>query len=131
MIGRYKFEETDERNCFEDGEHHAFYFPVKDSMDFPKEIRDKTEEMIDSLVYAYELENNCTLDLSKLRLDARLETFADHSGNWLNEILVVISGSTAFDDIWIEGEYTIGRHDPLYKPFMAYFMEQIERKIFQ
>ena len=131
MISRYNFKEIDKRNCFEDGEHHAFYFPVKDSMDFPKEIRDKTEEMIDSLVYAYELENNCTLDLSKLRLDARLETFADHSGNWLNEILVVISGSTDSDDIWIEKSYNISKEDCLYKPFKAYFMEQIERNIFQ
>lgn len=131
MIEGYKFEQTDERNCFEDGEHNVLYFPVKDSMDFPKEIRDKTEEVIDSMVYAYELENNCTLDLSKLRLDARLETFAEHSGNWSYEILVVISGSTAFDDIWIEREYAIGRNDPLYKPFKAYFMEQIEQNIFR
>ena len=117
MIGNYKFKEVDERNCFDDGEHSALYFPVNDSMDFPREIRDKTKEIIDSIISAYELENNCTLDLSRLRLDARIEAFKDNNGNWSSAILVVITGDTSFRDTWIEGEYIISRNDPLYMRF--------------
>lgn len=131
MISTYKFGKIDSVDSFEDGTNSILYFPVKDSMDFPKAIRDKAEKMIDSVIHIYELENNYKLDLSKLCLNARMVAYVDKDGNWVYEIAVVISGDVIFDDdIWIEDSYTIGLDDLLYEPFKAYFMEQLEKSIF-
>ena len=132
MINTYQFGHVDDMNCFEDGTTNIVYFPVIDSPDFPKTIRDKTEEMIDSMIHIYEMENNCKLDLSKLCLDARIIAFVGNSGNWSYEIAVVISGNIEeFADIWIERSYTISRDDLIYAQFKAYFMEQLEKKLFR
>lgn len=132
MINTYQFERVEDQNCFEDGTTNMIYFPVADSPDFPKVIRDKAKEMIDSMIYTYEKENNCKLDLSKLCLNARIIAFVGNNGNWSYEIAVVISGNIEeFDDIWIERSYAISQDNLLYAQFKAYFMEQLEKRLFR
>lgn len=132
MINTYQFGRVENLDCFEDDITNIVYFPITDSPDFPKAIRDKTEEMIGSMIHTYETENNCKLDLSKLCLNARILTFVGNSGNWTYEIAVVISGNIEeFDDIWIERSYAINWDDLLYVQFKAYFMEQLEKKLFR
>ena len=124
MISKYKFEKMENQNCFEDGVNDILYFPVTDSEDFPQEIRDKAEQLIDCIIHTYKL------DVSKMRLNARVIAYSDKNGKWLSEISVVISDYSAFDDFWIEEEYFIGHEDSLYKPFKAYFMKQLEEILF-
>lgn len=131
MINTYQFGRVEDLNCFEDGVTNIVYFPVIDSLDFPKAIRDKAEEMIDSMIHIYETENNCKLDLSKLCLNARIIAFVGNNGNWSYEIAVVISSNMEFDDLWIEKSYDISRNDCLYESFKEYFMEQLEKKLFR
>lgn len=132
MINTYQFGRVENLDCFEDDITNIVYFPITDSPDFPKAIRDKTEEMIGSMIHTYETENNCKLDLSKLCLNARILTFVGNNGNWTYEIAVVISGNIEeIDDIWIERSYAISRDDLLYMEFKAYFMEQLEKKLFR
>lgn len=127
MISNYRFEDIEMQNSFEEGVTDIIYFPVTDSEDFPIEIREKTEEIIDHIIHTHKL------DISKLRLNARIIVYSDVNGNWLNEISVVISdySGDAFDDAWIEEEYSIGHEDPLYAPLKAYVMKQIEEILFQ
>ena len=125
MISNYGFEDIEIQNSFEDRVTDIIYFPVTDSEDFPIEIREKTEEIIDHIIHTHKL------DISKLRLNARIIVYSDVNGNWLNEISVVISDYSAFDDAWIEEEYSIGHEDPLYAPLKAYVMKQIEEILFQ
>ena len=127
MISNYRFEDIEIQNSFEDRVTDIIYFPVTDSEDFPIEIREKTEEIIDHIIHTHKL------DISKLRLNARIIVYSDVNGNWLNEISVVISdySGDAFDDAWIEEEYSIGHEDPLYAPLKAYVMKQIEEILFQ
>ncbi len=127
MISNYGFEDIEIQNSFEDRVTDIIYFPVTDSEDFPIEIREKTEEIIDHIIHTHKL------DISKLRLNARIIVYSDVNGNWLNEISVVISdySGDAFDDTWIEEEYSIGHEEPLYAPLKAYVMKQIEEILFQ
>lgn len=132
MISKYRFGRIEDLNCFDDGVTNIIYFPVTDSPDFQKAIRDKVEAIIDSMVHAYETENSCKLDLSKLCLNTRIIAFVGNNGDWTYEIAVVISGNIEeFDDIWIEMSYVISRYDLLYAQFKAYFMEQLEKKLFR
>lgn len=125
MISNYRFEDVEMQNSFEEGVTDMIYFPVTDSEDFPTEIREKTEEIIDHIIHAHKL------DISKLRLNARIIVYSDANCDWLNEISVLISDYSAFDDAWIEEEYSIGHEDPLYAPLKAYVMKQIEEILFQ
>lgn len=130
MLSKYKFGKIDRQNCFEDGVSNILYFPITDSEDFPQEIRDKAENIIDGMINTYEVDNNYKLDLNRLHLNMRMVVFIDKSGKWSKEISIVISGISISDDIWIEGEYSIEDGDSLYKPFRAYFMKQLEEKLF-
>ena len=130
MLSNYNFEKIDKQNFFEDGVSNILYFPITDSEDFPREIRDKAENIIDGMINTYEMDNNCKLDLLQLHLNARIVVFIDKSGKGSKEISIVISGSSISDDIWIEGEYSIEDGDSLYKPFRAYFIKQLEEKLF-
>lgn len=127
MISNYRFEDIEIQNSFEEGVTDMIYFPVTDSEDFPMEIREKTEEIIDRIIHTHKL------DISKSRLNARIIVYSDVNGDWLNEISVLISDYSvdAFDDSWIEEEYRIGHDDPLYVPLKAYVMKQIEEILFQ
>lgn len=128
MISNYRFEDIEIQNSFEDGVTDMIYFPVTDSEDFPMEIREKTEEIIDHMIHTDEL------DISKLRLKARIIAYSDANYNWLNEISVMILdyySAGAFDDTWIEEVYSIGREDSLYVPFKAYVMKRLEEILFQ
>lgn len=126
MISNYRFEDIEIQNSFEEGVTDMIYFPVTDSEDFPMVIREKTEEIIDNIIHTHKL------DISKLRLNARIIVYSDADCNWLNEISVLISDYySALDDAWIEEEYSIGQEDPLYVPLKAYVMKQIEKILFQ
>ena len=128
MISNYRFEDIEMENSFEEGVTDMIYFPVTDSEDFPTEIREKTEEIINHIIHTHKL------DISKLRLNARIIVYSDVNCNWLNEISVLISeyySAGAFDDSWIEEEYSIGHDDPLYVPLKAYVMKQIGEILFQ
>ena len=127
MISNYRFEDIEMQNSFEEGVTDIIYFPVTDSEDFPTEIREKTEEIIDHIIHAHKL------DISKLRLNARIIVYSDANCDWLNEISVLISdySADALDDAWIEEEYSIGHEDPLYAPLKAYVMKQVEEILFQ
>ena len=127
MISNYRFEDIEMQNSFEDGVTDMIYFPVTDSEDFPMEIREKTEEIIDYIIHTHKL------DISKLRLNARIIVYSDINCNWLNEISVMISdySADALDDAWIEEVYSIGHEDPLYAPLKAYVMKRIEEILFQ
>lgn len=125
MLSRFKFEDIEMQNSFEEGVTDMIYFPVTDSENFPTEIREKTEEIIDHIIHTHKL------DISKLRLNARIIVYSDVNCNWLNEISVLISDYSASDDTWIEEEYTIGHEEPLYVPLKAYVMKQIEEILFQ
>lgn len=126
MISNYRFEDIEIQNSFEEGVTDMIYFPVTDSEDFPMEIREKTEEIIDRIIHTHKL------DISKLRLNARIIVYSDADCNWLNEISVLISDYySALDDAWIEEEYSIGQEDPLYVPLKAYVMKRIGEILFQ
>ena len=127
MISNYRFEDIEIQNSFEDGVTDMIYFLVTDSEDFPMEIREKTEEIIDYIIHTHKL------DISKLRLNARIIVYSDINCNWLNEISVMISdySADALDDAWIEEVYSIGHEDPLYAPLKAYVMKQVEEILFQ
>ena len=127
MISNYRFEDIEIQNSFEEGVTDMIYFPVTDSEDFPMEIREKTEEIIDYIIHTHKL------DISKLRLNARIIVYSDVNGDWLNEISVLISdySADALDDAWIEEEYSIGHDDPLYVPLKSYVMKQIGEILFQ
>lgn len=126
MISNYRFEDIEMQNSFEEGVTDMIYFPVTDSEDFPMVIREKTEEIIDNIIHTHKL------DISKLRLNARIIVYSDADCNWLNEISVLISDYySALDDAWIEEEYSIGQEDPLYVPLKAYVMKQIGEILFQ
>ena len=124
MLSDYKFEEVERQNCFEDGVNNILYFSITDSKDFPLKIREKAEEIIDRIIHTH------GLDISKLRLNARIIVFLDTNGKWLNEISIVISDYSAFDDTWIEEEYLINCGDPLYEPFKTYFMKRLAEILF-
>lgn len=124
MLSDYKFEEVERQDSFEHGVTDIIYFPVTDSEDFPLEIRKKTEEILDHIIHTH------GLDISKLRLNARIIAFSDTNGKWSNEISIVISDYSAFDGTWIEEEYIIGHDDPLYELFKAYFMKRLEEILF-
>ena len=125
MISNYRFEDIEMQNSFEEGVTDMIYFPVTNSEDFPMEIRKKTEEIIDHIIHTHKL------DISKLRLNARIIVYSDANCDWLNEISVLISDYSAFDDAWIEEEYSIGHEDPLYAPLKAYVMKRMEEILFQ
>lgn len=125
MLSDYKFEEVERQDCFGDGVNDILYFPITDSKDFPPEIREKAEEIIGRIIHTY------GLDISKLRLNARMIVFVGKDGNWTYEIAVVISGDRELNYIWIEDSYDIGLDDPLYEHFKAYFMEQLKKSIFE
>lgn len=132
MINKYRFGRIEDLSCFDDGVTNIVYFPVTDSEDFPKVIRDKAKEMIDSMVHICEKDNHFKLDLSKLCLTARIIASAGNNGYWIYEIAVVISGNIeGFDEIWIERSYSISRNDPLYVQFKAYFMGMLEMELFR
>ncbi len=130
MISKYGFEYTERVDCFGDGVSNILYFPITDSEGFPQGIRDKAESIIDGMINIYETDNNRKLNLPRLRLSARIVVFMDKSGNWSWEISIVISGTSAPDDIWLEGEYSIEDGDSLYVPLKAYVMKQLEEKLF-
>lgn len=131
MLSRYQFKEVYDLNSFQEDASNPIFFPVSDNEDFPGEIREKAEEMIDSLIAAYEKENNCALDLSKLRLNARVEVYFNQDNKPIGNISVVMVSDNSEDpDLWIENDIDIYYGDDLYEPLKKYFMQQLEKVLF-
>lgn len=130
MISRYGFRKIAGADCFNEGILGTAYFPVSDSADFPSAVRDKAEEVIDSMVEAYEKGNGCRLRMADLCLEARVEVFRSRENIPISSIEAVIVGECGGEEVWIEGEYRIGRDDPLYGQFREYFMGQMEKGLF-
>lgn len=130
MISRYGFRKIAGADCFNEGILGTAYFPVSDSADFPSAVRDKAEEVIDGMIEAYEKENSCRLSVPDLCLEARVEVFRSREDIPISSIEAVIVGECGGEEVWIEGEYHIGRGDPLYGQFREYFMKQMEKGLF-
>ena len=130
MLSSFAFHKMESRDCFEGGSGGSLYFPILDSLDFPKSVRNKAEQMIHRMIYDYEREKSCRLDLSEFDLDARVIVSMDNNGSWLDEIEVLISGFMESDEVWLVECQRIHKDDALYKPFKRYFMKQLEKRLF-
>lgn len=129
MLSSFAFHKIEDRDCF-DGVADAMYFPISDSLDFPKSIRNKAEQIIHRMLYVYEREHSCHLDLSELDLEANIGVSWDKDGKQTNEIEVLISGCMGNDEVWLVECQRILKDDVLYKPFKRYFMKQVEKRLF-
>ena len=127
MLNEYRFGTVENLNCFEDETIDILYFPITDSDNFPCGIKEKAEELIKEIINDYE-KKGCKLDISALRLNARIISFFDNHKEWKNEISVLVA-----DDMWdicTEKTYAISPDNGLYESFKKYFMEQLESKLF-
>lgn len=132
MIEKYGFMEQYAKNSFQDNCNTGIiYFPVDDSESFPCVIRDKAEELIDDLIFTYENENGNPLDLSKLRLNARIEVYLSCQNIPVSNISVIIANDYGDDELWMNKDAEIKHGDILYKPFKEYFMKQLEKSLFE
>lgn len=130
MLSSFMFHKIENRDCFEGGSEGNLYFPIVDTLDFPKSVRNKAEQMIHRMVYDYERKKDCHLDLSELDLEARIMVSIDNDGNKMDEIEILVTGITDYDEVWLVECQKIHRDDALYKPFKRYFMKQLEKRLF-
>lgn len=129
---QYKFTDftnREERNYFENGVTDIIYFPVKTTPDFPAIIMEKINEMITNMLCTYQKENNCTLDITELHIDARMENFINQEHEHQNLLCIVITSNTD-DEVWMEEDYSISTSDLLYETFKEYFMKQLGQSLF-
>ena len=126
MLSEYGFGKIENQNCFEDGVTDILYFPIIDSDGCPCEIIAKAAELIEEILDNYKAVEEYRLNTSELCLNARLVCFMENYEICRNEIVVVVSG-----DIWMEKTYVVNSDSILYESFKRYFMEQMERKLFE
>lgn len=132
MLSKYNFGQQYTKNSFQDDcSSGMIYFPITDTEDFSSAIRDKTEELIDDLISAYEKENNCVLDLSRLCLNARMEVYFNQENTTMRDIRVMIEGNYNEDYLWLDKSINIVCGDILHEPFKKYFMQQLESILFE
>ena len=104
MLGRYGFKGMDAESCFDDPEFGNMYFPILDTMETPKGIMDKTEEMVNELLHKHHIPNARRMEL------------------YLNALVKVDPAKNKMLIIW--------RGSPLYGEFKSYFMAQVEKGLF-
>ena len=122
MLSRYQFKKVNDLKSLQEEFPNSISFPVNDSAEFPSEVREKAEEIIDGIIRDYSL-----LDLSNLTLDVRIQvSFNDERVPSLN-ISVFITDDL---DLSILEDVTIHNGDPLYEPIRKYFMQQLEKALF-
>lgn len=122
MLSRYQFKKVNDLKSFEEEIPNSISFPVNDFAEFPSEVRERAEEIIDGII-----RDNSLQDLSKLTLDVRIQvSFNDEGVPGLN-ISVFITDDL---DLCILEEVALHDGDPLYEPVRKYFMQQLEKALF-
>ena len=124
MLNKYGFKGMDAESCFSDPEFGIMYFPVPDSVETPKGIMDKTEEMENELLHMYHISNARRMELY---LNALVKV--DPAKNKMG-IYVGISDYDSLEDHIAEKKLIIWRGSPLYGEFKSYFMAQVEKGLF-
>ena len=122
MLSRYQFKKVNDLKSFREEILNSISFPVKDSAEFPGEVRERAEEIIDGII-----RDNSLLDLSKLALDVRIQVSFNDEGVPSLNISVFITDDL---DLSILEEVTLYDWDPLYEPVRKYFMWQLEKALF-
>ena len=122
MLGRYQFRKVYDLKSFQEERPNPISFPISDSAEFPVEIRERAEEIIDKIIH-----DNSLLDLSNLTLDVRIQVSFNDEGVPSLNISVFITDDL---DLSILEEVTIHDGDPLYEPVRKYFMQQLEKALF-
>lgn len=122
MLSRYHFKKVNDLKSFQEEIPNSISFPVNDSAEFPSEVREKAEEIIDGIIRDYSL-----LDLSKLTLDARIQVSFNDEGLPSLNISVFIADDL---DLSILEEVALHDGDLLYEPVRKYFMQQLEKALF-
>jgi len=124
MLSKYGFKGQDAESCFDDPEFGNMYFPILDSVEAPKGIMDKTEEMIEELLRMYQINS---IRRMGLYLNALVQV--DPAKNKMG-ICVKISDYDSLEDHIAEKRFIIWRGSPLYGEFKSYFMRQVEKELF-
>lgn len=122
MLSRYQFKKVNDLKSFQEEIPNSISFPVNDSAEFPGEVRERAEEIIDGIIH-----DNSLQDLSKLTLDARIQVSFNDEGVPSLNISVFITDDL---DLCILEEVTIHNGDSLYEPVRKYFMWQLEKVLF-
>lgn len=122
MLDKYQFNKVYDLKSFQEETPNPISFPVNDSADFPGEVREKAEELIDGIIH-----DNSLQDLSKLSLDARIQVCFNNEGSPVLNISVFITDDR---DLCIQKDIAVHNGDPLYEPVRKYFMEQLEKALF-
>ena len=122
MLSRYQFKEVNDLKSFQEEIPNSISFPVNDSAEFPSEVRERAEEIIDGII-----RDNSLLDLSELALDVRIQVSFNDEGVPSLNISVFITDDL---DLSILEEVTIRNVNPLYEPVRKYFMQQLEKALF-
>lgn len=122
MLSRYQFKEVNDLKSFQEEIPNSISFPVNDSAEFPAEVRERAEEIIDGII-----RDNSLQDLSELALDVRIQVSFNDEGVPRLNISVFITDDL---DLSILEEVTIRNVDPLYEPIRKYFMWQLEKALF-
>lgn len=130
MLSKYEFKKQNITNSFQDRESDGFfYFPINDSVDFPKFIREKAEELINELIETYEKENGKIFDSSKFYLDARIEVYFNQDRIPIENICIFIDNIEG--DLGFEKNMQITPENTLYYAlFKSYFVAQLEKVLF-
>ena len=122
MLSRYQFKKVNDLKFLHEEIPDSISFPVNDSAEFPGEIRERAEEIIDGII-----RDNSLLDLSNLALDARIQVSFNDEGVPSLNISVFITDDL---DLCILEDVTIHNGDLLYEPVRKYFMQQLEKALF-
>lgn len=120
-------------NCFTDIYTDMLYFPVENVPDFPEQIRNKVDLIIEKIISKYEQENHCILDMDSLIINARLECYVVPSEERIeHSINITIMSDISYKiDILLSDEYIVLPSDPIYNDFREYFMKQLEKELFK
>lgn len=122
MLSKYQFKKVYGMNSFQEETPSPISFPINDSAEFPGEVREKAEELIDGII-----QDNSLQDLSKLSLDARIQVCFNNEGLPVLNISIFITDDL---DICIQKDVAVHNGDPLYEPLRRYFMQQLEKALF-
>ena len=122
MLSQYQFKKVYDMKSFQEETPSPISFPINDSADFPSEVREKAEELIDGIIH-----DNSLQDLSKLSLDARIQVCFNNEGSPTLNISVFITDDL---DICIQKDVAVNNGDPLYESVRKYFMQQFEKTLF-
>lgn len=122
MLGRYQFRKVYDLKSFQEEKPNPISFPIDDSAEFPAEIRERAEEIIDGMI-----RDNSLQDLSKLTLDVRIQVGFNDEGLPGLSISVFITDDF---ELCILKDVVINNGDPLYEPIRKYFMQQLEKALF-